>query len=156
MIYLGGKASSIDAGKKIASEKIASGEAFKKFLKIVKLQGGDTACIIHPEKYPKAKYHKRLISMENGFVSSINNNELGMAALELGAGRKTKETVIDPSAGIIFYSKIGTEIKEGDIVAELFSNKKDSLRIAGDKIFNAIVLSKKKTSAPKLIKKIIT
>lgn len=156
MIYLGGKANSINAGKVIASEVINSEEAFKKFLEIVKLQGGDTAYIIHPDKYPKAKYHKRLISMEYGFVDSINNYELGMAALELGAGRKTKEDVIDPAAGIIFYSKIGTEIKEGDIVAELFSNKKDSLRIAEDKIFNAIVLSKKKTSAPKLIKKIIT
>ncbi len=156
MIYLGGKANSINAGKVIASEVINSEEAFKKFLEIVKLQGGDTAYIIHPDKYPKSKYHKRLISMEYGFVDSINNYELGMAALELGAGRKTKEDVIDPAAGIIFYSKIGTEIKEGDIVAELFSNKKDSLRIAEDKIFNAIVLSKKKTSAPKLIKKIIT
>lgn len=156
MIYLGGKANSINAGKIIAAEIINSEEAFKKFLEIVKLQGGDTAYIIHPDKYPKAKYHKRLISMEYGFVDSINNYELGMAALELGAGRKTKEDVIDPAAGIIFYSKIGTEIKEGDIVAELFSNKKDSLRIAEDKIFNAIVLSKKKTSAPKLIKKIIT
>lgn len=156
MIYLGGKANSINAGKIIAAEVINSEEAFKKFLEIVKLQGGDTAYIIHPDKYPKAKYHKRLISMEYGFVDSINNYELGMAALELGAGRKTKEDVIDPVAGIIFYSKIGTEIKEGDIVAELFSNKKDSLRIAEDKIFNAIVLSKKKTSAPKLIKKIIT
>ena len=156
MIYLGGKANSINAGKVIASEVINSEEAFQKFLKIVKLQGGDTSCIMHPEKYPNAKYHKRLISLENGFVDSINNYELGMAALELGAGRKTKEDVIDPSAGIIFYSKIGTEIKEGDTVAELFSNKKDSLRIAEDKIFNAIVLSKKKTSAPKLIKKIIT
>ena len=156
MIYLGGKANSINAGKVIASEVINSEEAFKKFLEIVKLQGGDTAYIIHPDKYPKSKYHKRLISMEYGFVDSINNYELGMAALELGAGRKTKEDVIDPAAGIIFYSKIGTEIKEGDIVAELFSNKKDSLRIAEDKIFNAIVLSKKKTSASKLIKKIIT
>jgi pyrimidine-nucleoside phosphorylase len=156
MIYLGGKANSINAGKVIASEVINSEEAFNKFLEIVKLQGGDTAYIIHPDKYPKAKYHKRLISMEYGFVDSINNYELGMAALELGAGRKTKEDVIDPSAGIFFYSKIGTEIKEGDIVAELFSNKKDSLKIAEDKIFNAIVLSKKKTSAPKLIKKIIT
>lgn len=156
MIYLGGKASSIDAGKKIASEKIASGEAFKKFLEIVKFQGGDSSYIVNPYKYPKATYHKRLISMEYGFVDSINNYELGMAALELGAGRKTKETVIDPEAGIIFYAKIGTKIKQGDIVAELFSNKKDSLKIAEDKIFNAIVLSKKKTSAPKLIKKIIT
>lgn len=156
MIYLGGKAASINAGEKIAAEIINSGEAFNKFLKIVKLQGGDTAYIIHPDKYPKAKYHKRLISMEYGFVDSINNYELGMSALELGAGRKTKEDVIDPAAGIIFYSKIGTEIKEGDIVAELFSSNKDSLKIAEDKIFNAIVLSKKKTSAPKLIKKIIT
>lgn len=156
MIYLGGKANSIDEGKKTASELITSGEAYKKFLDIVKIQGGDTAYIIHPDKYPKAKYHKRLISMEYGFVDSINNYELGMAALELGAGRKTKEDVIDPAAGIIFYSKIGTEIRAGDVVAELFSNKVDSLKIAENKIFNAIVLSKKKTSAPKLIKKIIT
>lgn len=156
MIYLGGKANSINAGKKTASEIITSGDAYKKFLDIVKLQDGDTASVIQPDKHTKAKYHKRLISMEYGFVDSINNYELGMAALELGAGRKTKEDIIDPAAGIIYYSKIGTEIKEGDVIAELFSNKIDSLKIAEEKIFNAIVLSKKKTSAPKLIKKIIT
>lgn len=155
MIYLGGKANSIDKGKMIASEIIESGEAFKKFLQIVKLQGGDTSYILNPQKYPKAKYHRRLITAENGFVKAIDNYEVGMAALELGAGRTTKEDIIDPSAGIIFYSKIGAELKEGDIVAELFTNNKDSLRTAEEKIFNAFVLSEKKTSAPMLIKKII-
>jgi pyrimidine-nucleoside phosphorylase len=78
-----------------------------------------------------------------------------MAALELGAGRKTMEDKIDPKAGIIFEVKIGDKIKRGDVIAELHSQSVDKINTAKEMILNAITYSKQKTTKPKLIKRII-
>ena len=106
MIYLGKKAGSIEEGIQISKEMIKSGKAYDKFLEIVKLQGGDTSVIKYLNNYPKSKYSQRIFAPKNGYLDSINNYEIGMAALELGAGRFTKDDNIDPKAGIIFHPKI--------------------------------------------------
>ncbi|MDZ7625572.1 MAG: thymidine phosphorylase [Ignavibacteriaceae bacterium] len=107
MIYLGKKAKTLQEGERIAKQKIENGEAFKKFLEIVELQGGDVNYIINPEKYPKSRFVQKIRSKKAGFLKEINTYQIGMASLELGAGRRTKDDVIDHKAGIIFYKKIG-------------------------------------------------
>lgn len=155
MICLGKKAESQDDGEKTAEEKIRNGSVFEKFLDIVKAQGGDTSYIINHEKYPKSSYSKIIKSPLNGYLNSVNTFQLGIAALELGAGRMKKEDKIDPKAGIVFHFKIGDKIKKGDVIAEIFSdNKKSILNI--EKKFNSMVeISNKKVTPPKLIKQII-
>ncbi len=68
MIYLGKKSKSIKEGELIAKQKIENGEAFKKFLEIVELQGGNVNYIINPDKYPKSRFVKKVRSTKNGFV----------------------------------------------------------------------------------------
>jgi pyrimidine-nucleoside phosphorylase len=155
MIYLGGKAGSIKKGVEIAKEQINNGKAFEKFVQMVELQGGNTKFILHPEKYPKSKFIKRIKSNEAGYIKSIDNFRVGMAALELGAGRKTMEDKIDPKAGIIFKVKIGDKIKKGDVIAELHSQSMDKINTAKEMVLTALTYSKQKTTKPKLIKKII-
>ncbi len=155
MIYLGGKAGSIKKGIEIAKEQINNGKAFEKFVQMIELQGGNTKFILHPEKYPKSKFIKKIKSNETGYIKSIDNFRVGMAALELGAGRKTMEDKIDPKAGIIFKVKIGDKIKKGDVIAELHSQSMDKINTAKEMILTAITYSKQKTTKPKLIKKII-
>ncbi len=155
MIYLGKKAKSIKEGIEISGEMIKSGKAFDKFLEIVELQNGDTNYLRNLKKYPKAKYKEVVIANKSGFVEKLDNYQIGMASLELGAGRKTKEDKIDPTAGIIFYPKIGTKIKKNDVIAELFSNKKEGIDLAKKMINNSIKLSNTKVNQVKLIKKII-
>jgi thymidine phosphorylase len=75
-----------------------------------------------------------------------------MASLELGAGRITMADKIDPKAGIIFYPKIGDRIKKGDLIAELFTDRKDMVDQAKKKLIDAVKLSRTKTSRVKLIK----
>ena len=98
MIYLGGKAASIKGGIEIAKEQINNGKAFDKFVEIVKLQGGDISYILNPKKYPNSKFIKKIKSNGAGYIKSIDNFRVGMAALELGAGRKTMADKIDPKA----------------------------------------------------------
>ena len=78
-----------------------------------------------------------------------------MAALELGAGRKTLEDKIDPKAGIIFKVKIGDKNKKGAVIAELHSQSMNKINMAKEMILNSIIYSKQKTTKPKLIKRII-
>ena len=155
MIYLGKKASSIEEGADIAKQKIKSGEAFNKFLQISKHQNGDIKYLTNTNKYSKSKFHTAIKSGTNGFLKTINTYELGMLALELGAGRKTKEDKIDPKAGIIFNYKIGDSVKRGDIIAEIFSDHKNKLKYVENNFLNALNFSKTKVKKPKLIKEII-
>jgi pyrimidine-nucleoside phosphorylase len=154
MIFLGKKAKSLEEAEKIAKQKIESGEAFKKFLEIVKLQGGKVNYLINPEEYPKSKYVKQVRLGNNGFIKEINTYKIGMASLELGAGRRTKEDVIDHKAGIIFYKKIGDHINKGEIICELHSDSRTKINIAEQIIIESLKLSRKKVVPPKLIKKV--
>ena len=155
MIYLGNKAGSIEEGKEISRDLIKNGKAFDKFIEIVKHQNGNVKFLYSPEKYPKSKFSKKIFSPKKGYLSVINNYDIGMAALELGAGRRTKEDKIDPKVGIIFYSKIGSQINRGDVIAEVFTDNKTKLEIARDKILNSLTFSSTKTNKLKIIKKII-
>ncbi len=155
MIYLANKAASIEEGTKLSKQLIENGKAFDKFLEIVKAQGGDISFINNPGKYPSSKYHDKVFTEKHGYISKIDTYEIGMASLELGAGRKTKEDKIDPKAGIIFKVKIGTKVKKGDIISELYSDSKEGIKLAKERISNAVTISKSKPSGIKLIKKII-
>jgi pyrimidine-nucleoside phosphorylase len=155
MIYLGEKAKTQQEGERIAEEKINDGSAFKKFLEIVAAQGGDTSYIEDPANYQKPKFKKKVRSTVGGYLRSMNTLELGLAAVELGSGRMKKDDKINSKAGIIFNHKIGDEIRGGDVIAEIFSDNKNSI-LSVEKKFNRIVkISNEKVNPPKLIKKII-
>ncbi len=155
MIFLGNKASSLKEGVEISRHYIANGKAYEKFLKIVELQGGEVSYIEKPEKYPKSKFVEKIYTATNGYLSTINNLEVGMAALALGAGRMTKEDKIDPKAGILFYPKLGDFIRKGDVLAELHSSSQSRIETAKEKLYNSITISSEPVRRPKLIKKII-
>lgn len=155
MIYLGKKAKSLDEGIEEAIRILKSGNAFDKFVEIVKAQNGKTDFILHPEKHPKSKFREVIKSSSAGYLSEVNTYELGMAAIDLGAGRKTKEDKINPKAGIIFNYKIGDTINKGVVLAELYSDSKTGIDNAKKRIASAIKISKSKPQKLKLIKTII-
>jgi thymidine phosphorylase len=155
MIYLGKKSKSLKEGELLAKQKIENGEAFKKFLEIVELQGGDVNYIINAEKYPKSKFVQKIRPKMAGFIKEINTYQIGMASLELGAGRKTKEDTIDPKAGIILFNKLGDFVNKDEFICELHSDSKTKIKLAEQMILESIKFSKKKPSVQKLIKKII-
>jgi len=156
MIYIGGKAASLKEGISISKEMISSGKAYDKFRKIVEFQGGDFSYIKNLNKYKKSKYSLKILSPHAGYIKAIDNYEIGMSALELGAGRRTKEDLIDPKAGIIFKAKIGYRYKKNDLLAELFTDDKSIIDSVEKRILGAISFSKEKVGKPKLIKKVIT
>jgi pyrimidine-nucleoside phosphorylase len=156
MIFLGEKAKSIKEGVEISREIIKSGKAFDKFLEMAKLQNGDISYLKDLEKYPKSKYHEKLYADKTGYIKEIDCYQVGMASLELGAGRLTMADNIDPKAGIIFYPKIGSKISKGGLIADIFTDKKEKIDAVKQKMLGAIKLSREATKPVKLIHSLVS
>lgn len=155
MIHLGGKAESIKEGIKISEELLKNGKAYDKFLEIVSAQNGNLFFLQNLDKYPETEYSETIKAESSGFLSKVDNFALGMSALELGAGRRTKNDKIDPAAGIIFRPKIGDKIKKGEEIAQIFTNRKEKVDEVVKMISESITISKQKVNSVKLIKKVI-
>lgn len=141
MIYLGDKASSIKEGIQISKQQIANGQAFQKWLDIVEEQGGDAEIIRNPEKYPVSQFEFELKATRDGFISSIDSFEVGMASLELGAGRRAITDEIDPTAGIVFKKKTGDKILKGETILKAFTNKPTMIDEVSAQLFGAISIT---------------
>ena len=126
-----------------------------KFLEIVKIQNCKLYIIKHPEKYPKSKVVEYIYADKSGYITTMDNFQIGMSALELGAGRKTKEDKIEPKAGLIFKHKIGDKVKKGDVLVELRSESQQKINPVKENLSRAILLSDTKTLKPTLVKKVI-
>jgi len=85
----------------------------------IKIQGGDASVVDQPETLPSSKYRLAVKAETEGFVSALDAEKVGFAAMLLGAGRKTKEDQIDYAAGITLRKKIGDYVKVGDVLCEL-------------------------------------
>lgn len=155
MIYLGKKAGSIKEGIDISKELIKNGKAFDKFLEISRLQNGEEQYLRDPSSYPQSQYVIDITADESGYISSYDTYQIGMISLELGAGRLTKNDIIDPKAGIIINKKIGDKVKKGDSIAQLFTDKENAIEKAIIDYGAAIGISKTATKKPKLIKTVI-
>lgn len=155
MIYLGEKASSIEEGVEISKEQIKNGCAYKKFLEITANQGGNISFIKEVEKYPKSKNIAKLKSKTVGYVKSINAFEIGMAGIELGAGRMKHDDIIDPKAGLLFSKKVGDEVNVNDTLVTLFTDK-DDVQSTLNRVEKSIEISNLKPEKIKMIKKIIS
>ncbi|MAO66272.1 MAG: thymidine phosphorylase [Balneola sp.] len=151
MIYLGGKADTVKEGIEVSKEMIKSGAAFQKWLDIVEEQGGDVEMIKSPEKYPKAKYEFEVKSDRDGYLTEMNSFEIGMASVEMGAGRRKKEDDVDPQAGIVLKKKIGDKISKGETILVGYTNKPSAIEAASDQLFGAVTIAETKPEEVNLV-----
>lgn len=127
MIYLGKKANTISEGIRMSQQSILNGSAMQKWIDIVEEQGGDIRYMNGPDSYPVASHIKKADADVEGVITDIDTYLVGMASLELGAGRKSKEEKVDPQAGIILHKKIGDPVGKGETFATLYTNKGETL-----------------------------
>ncbi|MEQ3452331.1 pyrimidine-nucleoside phosphorylase [Enterococcus cecorum] len=123
MVVLAKKADTLEQAREMLEEALHSGKAFAKFKEMVANQGGDVSVIDHPEKLLTAKYEIELPSKQSGVITKLVANELGIAAMMLGAGRKTKEDTIDFAVGLKLRKKVGEAIQEGESVLTIYANQ---------------------------------
>jgi pyrimidine-nucleoside phosphorylase len=127
MFLLGERVKTLDEGKKLAADVIASGLAREKFREIVGLQGGDVGVIDDPHRLARAQQTRDVISAARGYVSSIACEQLGVAGVVLGGGREKKEDTIDPAVGLEFHKRIGDPVERGEPLCTLHYNSDSRL-----------------------------
>lgn len=154
MAYLGGAADSLEAARALLEENLENGKALEVFKLFVKSQGGDETVADNPDKVlPQAAHTVEVAAKESGVVSEITADQIGIAAMMLGAGRETKESDIDLSAGLYLHKKVGDRVEIGESIATLYSNTSISNDIV-EKVRSNIHLSKS-ASEPTLIYDIV-
>jgi len=151
MIALGDKAASVEEGIQKSKEAVQNGQAFEKWLELTKAQGGDTSVLKDFEKYPEAHHRFEFTARQSGYVTEIDAYSIGMASLELGAGRKAKEDDIDPAAGITLKHKLGARVKIGETLAVGFTNNEKAIETAKDVLNDAFTISENNVDAKPMV-----
>ncbi|QED48502.1 pyrimidine-nucleoside phosphorylase [Cytobacillus dafuensis] len=155
MVYLAKKANTLKEAREKLQGVINDGTALKAFKTFLSSQGGDASIVDDPSRLPQAKYIVELEAKEDGYVSELVADEIGTAAMLLGAGRATKESVIDLAVGLVLRKKIGDQVKKGESLVTIYSNFEDVEEVK-TKLYENITISNEKVAAPVLIHEEIT
>jgi len=129
MLVLGEKGPEEECADMV-KKAIQDGSGLDKFAEMIREQGGDESYIYHTEKFQKASFEKKIFASETGYISSMNTELCGKTAVILGAGRETKDSKIDNTAGIYFYKKTGEKVEKGEVIAALYSSEEEKLDTA--------------------------
>lgn len=150
MVVLAKKAETLDEARAKLVENMKNGKALEVFKKFLIAQGGDGSVVDDPSRLPQAKYIQEVVAKEDGYVSRIVADAVGTAAMKLGAGRATKESVIDLAVGLMLNKKVGDAVKKGESLVTVYSNTEDISEVEKDLLEN-IILSKEKVEEPTLV-----
>ncbi|HHY33626.1 MAG TPA: pyrimidine-nucleoside phosphorylase [Firmicutes bacterium] len=155
MLVLGGAASDTDRARELLGRLLENGSALAKFAEFVAAQGGDATVCERPEILPRAAHTVPVPSHASGYVSAIDAERVGVAAMILGAGRRVKDEAIDPAAGLVVEKKIGQEVAAGEPLALLHTNNAASIEEASRLVSSAYTISQSPPSPPLLVKRVI-
>ena len=142
MLILGGICESDSEAMIMLEEKLASGQALVKLAQMIKTQGGDPDVVDDTSILPHAKEQIAVTADSAGYVSEIITREVGSAASLLGAGRMTKEDVIDPAVGIVIRKRLGDYVKKGETLAVFHVNDKKNFEEAVERFKKAYTISR--------------
>lgn len=140
MVVLGGGANSEEEARKMLMRVIENGEALNKLKEFVQAQGGDIEIIENTDLLPKAKFIYELKSNRSGYVTKIHSEKVGVVAMELGAGRATKESKIDLAVGIVLNKKRGDRVEEGEVLGYIHANNEEFIGKACKDLLNCYVI----------------
>lgn len=154
MVILAGKAKTGEEAKEMLLDAIHSGKALAKFKEFLANQGGDASIVDDLTKLPQAKYKIELPAKQSGYISRMVADEIGVASMILGAGRATKEDVIDLAVGLVLHKKVGDKVEEGESILTIYSNR-ENVEDVKQKLYDNIFIADTAT-APTLIHTVIT
>lgn len=151
LLLLAKRCSKESEARALLIDAVDSGRAYKKLLELVEYQGGDISYIENTKLLPKALHVVEVKSDIDGFIKSMNAEKVGECSLILGAGRETKESKLDLSAGIVLNVKVDDEVKKGDILAYVHGNNIEKVNEVKDYLKDIILIGEKNSEEKKLI-----
>ena len=142
-----------------ASEKIDqvinNGRALELLKQFIELSGGDGEVVNNYELLPTPKSVLKVLAQEDGYVTKIKAEEVGKAAMVIGAGRATKEDEVDHAVGIELKKKVGDKVEKGDLIAEIYYNDDKNIESSKAMVLDAYVIGNEKIENIKNILEII-
>lgn len=150
MVFLAKKASTLEEARAMLTEVMENGKALQAFKTFLESQGGDGSVVDDPSKLPSATYTFDLPAKSSGYIHELIADEIGTAAMKLGAGRATKDSVIDLAVGIVLHKKIADQVSEGESLLTIHSNT-ENVEEVKNLLYDSIVISDKEIEAPLLI-----
>ncbi|AJD91354.1 pyrimidine-nucleoside phosphorylase [Jeotgalibacillus malaysiensis] len=141
MVVLSKKAESHEEARKMLEDAISSGEALNRFKAFLAGQGGDASVVDDPSKLPQAEHKIELPAKSSGQVSRIIADNVGTAAMWLGAGRATKESEIDLAVGLVLQKKVGDTVNEGESLVTIYANDLSEVEKVKSKLYESIEVS---------------
>ena len=137
MLVLGKKASDLNEGRQLAEWAIIEDHAFEKFRTLVKAQGGDVSYVDNPDKLPGAKFIEVVESPRSGYLDQVQARSVGIAAVELGAGRAKKGDTIDHAVGFVIHHKVGDKVEKGEALFTVHANSEKAMATAREAVLAA-------------------
>jgi pyrimidine-nucleoside phosphorylase len=150
IVRLAGVAGSTLSAKQTVQRALKEGTAFEKFKEMVAAQGGKTACLDDLEKFPKAKYVRKLPAPKRGYVHTINAGMIARGVQLLGLS-SPKAKKLDPAVGVSEIKKVGTQVKQGEPLMMIHYNDESKLDSALEYLKAAYRLAPKRPNTPELI-----
>jgi pyrimidine-nucleoside phosphorylase len=155
MLMTAGKVMSIEEGIINSRKMLESGKCLDKFIQMVQAQGGDISVILDTSAYPKAKVTEAVTAEKNGFVEKLDALTFGLAAVNLGCGRKTVDDKIDYSSAIILNKKVGSNVKKGEIICTVSGETKEQVDSTVQMLLSGVLISENKPEVKSRIIEII-
>lgn len=155
MVVAGGKAETLEEARAMLENVIKDGSALELFGELIEAQGGNKAIVHDPALLPTAKFQIPVAASRSGYITKMEADDIGIAAMLLGAGRATKEDEIDLAVGIVLEKKIGDAVKEGEPIAVIHANTEDVAQSIS-LLHEHIVIGDEAVTPPALIGEVIT
>ncbi len=156
MLILGGAAETVSEAKEKLMAALESGRGLDTLRKMIAAQGGDASCCDDVANLPQAKVIQPVKALQSGYIHHMDTIGLGNTAQAMGAGRRTKEDVIDPSVGFVLHKRIGDAISEGEALATVYARDEESAGIAIAAIQQQVAISGQQVPPCKLIHAFVT
>jgi len=141
MIYLGRITMTLEDARELAQRKLLDGSGYKKFKEVIQAQGGNAQVLDRFDLLPNATGVREVLSPRNGYVSAINAESIGLASAMIGAGRDTKDDVVDPAVGVILEVKCGQKVEAEAVLCRIYYTKEDRIEEAAEMVEDAFRIS---------------
>lgn len=141
-----GEIKNIKEGYELIDKVISSGKALNLFKDFIRESGANPEIINDYTLLPTAKNTLDIYAENSGFVHRIKTEEIGKAAMVIGAGRETKESIIDHAVGIKILKKVGDKVEKGDLIAQIFYNDNKNIENSKDMLLDSYVIDDMKIS----------
>jgi pyrimidine-nucleoside phosphorylase len=135
-----------------AERALDDGSAVERLARMVEAQGGDPRVTVDPAAVlPRAPVVRPLEAERSGFLAAVEAEEIGRAAVDLGAGRRRKGDPVDPAVGIVFDPKVGDRMEGGEPIGTIHARDEGAATAAGRRVLAALSVSDDPVEAPPLV-----